>query len=168
MLLEALRDLTNTTISDIQFYEIHINVEVSCTTDSIYKALHAAGQIYAAALSSPSFFTSPFSLPWLQILSANMDRTICAPFWRENPGVRLWVLLVGATASVARAERGFFMMYLARVSLFEGWENEMAFRKWCVLFSGGGSDYGDGLLRSKLSKSSSMLLLYTLPAKIKT
>jgi hypothetical protein len=144
MLLEALRDLANATITDIQFYELHIDVKVSSTTDSIYKALHAAGQIYAAALSSPSFFTSLFSLPWLQILSTNMDRTISAPFWRENPGVRLWALLVGATAAVERAERGFFMMYLARVSLFQGWENEMAFRKWCVLFSKKRSDYGDG------------------------
>ncbi|KAL5353599.1 hypothetical protein ACLOAV_001636 [Pseudogymnoascus australis] len=143
MLLEALRDFTNATISDIQFYEPHIKVKVSCTTDSIYKALYAAGQIYASALSSPSFFTSPFSLPWLQILSANMDRTICAPFWRENPGVRLWALLVGATAAVTSAERGFFMMYLARVSLFQGLENEMAFRKWCVLFTRKRSDYGD-------------------------
>ncbi|KFY95473.1 hypothetical protein V498_03329 [Pseudogymnoascus sp. VKM F-4517 (FW-2822)] len=116
MLLGALRDFTNATISDIQFYEPHINVKVSCTTDSIYKALYAAGQIYASALSSPSFFTSPLSLPWLQILSVNMDRTICAPFWRENPGVRLWALLVGATAAVASAERGFFMMYLARLT----------------------------------------------------
>lgn len=121
-------------------------MKAPCTTDSIYKALHAAGQIYAAALSSPSFFTSPFSLPRLHILSASMDRTICEPFWRETPGVRLWALLVGATATVARAERGFFMMYLARVSLFQGWENEMAFRKWCVLFSGKRSDYADGLL----------------------
>lgn len=146
MLLEALRDLTNARIGDIQFYELHVNVKVSCTTDSIYKALHAAGQIYAAALSSPSFFASPFSLPWLQILSTNMDCTISAPFWRENPGVRLWALLVGATATVERAERGFFMMYLARVSLFQGWDNEMAFRKWCVLFSGKRSDYGDGTI----------------------
>ncbi|KFY81990.1 hypothetical protein V500_10924 [Pseudogymnoascus sp. VKM F-4518 (FW-2643)] len=145
-LLEALRDLTNATISDVQFYKLHIDVKAPCTTDSIYKALHAAGQIYAAALSSPSFFTSPFSLPWLHILSASMDRTICEPFWRENPGVRLWALLVGAAATVARAERGFFMMYLARASLFQGWENEMAFRKWCVLFSRKRSDYGDGLL----------------------
>jgi hypothetical protein len=73
-----------------------------------------------------------------------MDRTISAPFWRENPGVRLWALLVGATAAVERAERGFFMMYLARVSLFRGWENDMAFRKWCAMFSRKGSYYEDG------------------------
>ncbi|KFY43549.1 hypothetical protein V495_03909 [Pseudogymnoascus sp. VKM F-4514 (FW-929)] len=128
-LLESLRDFTNATISDIHLHELHVNDNVPCTTYSIYNALYAAGQIYTATLSSPSFFTSPLSLPWLQILSTNMDRTISAPFWRENPGVRLWALLVGATAAVERAERGFFMMYLARVSLFREWENDMAFRK---------------------------------------
>ncbi|KFX91466.1 hypothetical protein V490_05895 [Pseudogymnoascus sp. VKM F-3557] len=128
-LLESLRDFTNATISDIHLHELHVNDNVPCTTYSIYNALYAAGKIYTATLSSPSFFTSPLSLPWLQILSTNMDRTISAPFWRENPGVRLWALLVGATAAVERAERGFFMMYLARVSLFREWENDMAFRK---------------------------------------
>ncbi|KFY09535.1 hypothetical protein V492_05460 [Pseudogymnoascus sp. VKM F-4246] len=142
-LLDALRGLTNATLSDIQLHELHIDVGAPSTTELIYKALYAAGQIYAAALFSSSFFTSSLSLPWLHILSANMDRTICEPFWRENPGVRLWALLVGGAASVVRAERGFFMMYLARVSLFQGLENEMTFRRWCTLFSGKTLEYGN-------------------------
>jgi hypothetical protein len=136
-LLETLRDITDSTLSDVPFRHLLLHFKPPCPTDSIHKVLHAAGQIYAASLSSPSFFTSPLSLPWLEILSTNLDLTRAAPFWREHPGVRLWVLLVGAAAAVERAERGFFMMYLARVCMFQPcWENDLTFRKWCVLFSG--------------------------------
>lgn len=134
-LLEALRDITAAAISGISFYNLLANVKIPCPTNPIHSALHAAGQIYAGALSSPSFFTSALSLPWLKILTAHLDSTICTPFWRENPGIRLWALLVGTSASAEREQRGFFMMYLARVSLYQDWEHELAFRQWTTLFS---------------------------------
>jgi hypothetical protein len=146
-LLDTLRDITDATLNNIPYCHLLHNFKPPCPTYPIHKVLHAAGQIYAAALSSPSFFTSSFSLPWLQILSTNLDLTTSDPFWRENPGVRLWVLLVGAASAVERADRGYFMMYLARVSLYGGWENKVSFRTWCVLFSGESSmDSGEEVL----------------------
>lgn len=135
ILLEALREVTDAFLNNLPFAHLLAHVKISYPTDPIYKALHAAGQIYIASLSSPKYFASPHSLPWLQTLSTNLDLTVLSPFWRENPGVRLWALLVGAAAAAERAERGFFMMYLARVSMLQGWENEMVFRKWSLIFS---------------------------------
>jgi hypothetical protein len=135
-LLGSLRDITDNAFSNIPFRPLLLHIKKSCPTNPIHKVIHAAAQIYASALSAPSFFNSPLSLPWLEILTTNLDLMTGALFWRENPGVRLWVLLVGAAAAVEREERGYFMMYLARVSMFQqSWENEFTFRKWCVLFS---------------------------------
>lgn len=161
-LLETLRDITDAAINGVSFCNLLANVKMPCPTDPIHKALHAAGQIYAGALSSPSSFTSALSLPWLQILATNLDCTVCTPFWRENPGIRLWALLVGTSASAEREERGFFMMYLARVSLHQDWEHELAFRIWSMLFSGvkRPNSQKRTILKGLLMKSKSMIAMH--------
>lgn len=135
-LLEDLRKLTEATISQFPLPPLPSLPYPPFPCNPIQLAVHAASHIYMSALSSPSFFTSPLSLPWLQVLSMNLDLTCEDTFWRVYPGVRFWVLLVGAAAAVVRAERGYFMMHLARVGLSEGqWEVEETFRRWCGLFA---------------------------------
>lgn len=94
-------------------------VSEDLTKSHVLSALHSTAQIYQRALSSPPTpFRSRRNYSDLQHLYSSLNGSAFDSFWFRYPGVRLWVLLVGCAACVDRAERGYFMMFIARAEIF--------------------------------------------------
>jgi hypothetical protein len=99
--------------------------------------MHAAAiyerAIFPLLLSSPSAprqhipFASQLNHQALEALVQSLQFPTHDATFAQYPGVLVWILLVGAAAAEGREERGFLVMFLARVGTGSGysWWNEM-------------------------------------------
>lgn len=107
----------------------------------ILQTLLSTGIIYSGSLSDPAItFPTPLNDKSFQELCTAFGKCSDDNFWAVNPGILLWVLLVGTAVARGKKEAAFWMFYLSRTSSFANAENwlagNLAIRKFLEIQSG--------------------------------